>query len=283
MDSIDDSPGANSASEDSTSRAPKQEASASDVPVEDAGAAASSVPSENNEVQAQEPSGGAPVPKEEDAMKPQDPARRALIALAGAAIGTAVLESASAHAKTADGGLAPLKERLPPKRETPIAPPGALSLENLRSHGTACQLCVTQCPNNVLRPSKDPRRWMQPEMAYENGRCRPECTRCSHICPTGAIRPISRPEKASLQIGHAVWNKDLCLPSSQGISCGNCERHCPAGAILMIPRDEKDQNSLRIPLIDTERCIGCGACEHLCPVRPISAIVVHGHEVHKIV
>ncbi|MGX8682351.1 MAG: 4Fe-4S binding protein, partial [Bacteroidales bacterium] len=28
-------------------------------------------------------------------------------------------------------------------------------------------------------------------------------------------------------------------------------------------------------------CIGCGACENLCPSRPISAIHVEGHEVHR--
>ena len=30
-------------------------------------------------------------------------------------------------------------------------------------------------------------------------------------------------------------------------------------------------------------CTGCGACEHLCPVRPLSAIHVEGHEVHKMI
>ena len=36
-----------------------------------------------------------------------------------------------------------------------------------------------------------------------------------------------------------------------------------------------------IPSVNETLCIGCGACEHLCPVRPVSAIQVEGHEVHK--
>lgn len=39
--------------------------------------------------------------------------------------------------------------------------------------------------------------------------------------------------------------------------------------------------SLKIPVVDTERCIGCCACENLCPARPFSAIYVEGHERHR--
>ena len=49
----------------------------------------------------------------------------------------------------------------------------------------------------------------------------------------------------------------------------------------MIPSDPDDDESLLIPSVDTERCIGCGACENLCPARPFSAIYVEGHEVHR--
>ena len=49
----------------------------------------------------------------------------------------------------------------------------------------------------------------------------------------------------------------------------------------MIPVDADAPNGVKIPAIDTERCVGCGACENLCPVRPFSAIYVEGHEVHR--
>ena len=51
----------------------------------------------------------------------------------------------------------------------------------------------------------------------------------------------------------------------------------------MVPSDGDDPNSVRIPAVDTERCIGCGACENLCPARPFSAIYVEGHVVHTVI
>ncbi|MDE5958773.1 MAG: 4Fe-4S binding protein, partial [Muribaculaceae bacterium] len=52
-------------------------------------------------------------------------------------------------------------------------------------------------------------------------------------------------------------------------------------AITMVPSDADNENSPKIPVVDTERCIGCGACENLCPSRPFSAIYVEGHERHR--
>lgn len=124
-------------------------------------------------------------------------------------------------------------------------------------------------------------RLMQPEMSYERGYCRPECNKCSEVCPAGAIRPISIEEKSSTSIGHAVWIKENCIPLTEGHSCGNCARHCPSGAIQMVPSDPDNPDSIQIPVVNEARCIGCGACENLCPARPFSAIYVEGHEVHS--
>lgn len=167
-----------------------------------------------------------------------------------------------------------------PARKTPIVPPGAISLKHMAQHCTGCQLCVSACPNDVLRPSSGLLTLMQPESSYERGYCRPECTRCSEVCPSGAIVPITRAEKTAIQIGHAVWVKENCMPLTDGVECGNCARHCPSGAILMIPSDPADPESVKVPAVNTSRCIGCGACENLCPARPYSAIYVEGNSVH---
>ena len=137
-------------------------------------------------------------------------------------------------------------------------------------------------------------RLMQPEMSYERGYCRPECTKCSDVCPAGAIRPVTVEEKSSVQIGHAVWIKKNCIVFTDGVECGNCARHCPAGAIQMVEirhrhrrrhgaggNPEEEGVPIKIPVINQERCIGCGACENLCPARPFTAIYVEGHEVHS--
>ena len=197
---------------------------------------------------------------------------------------TAIAATASvvkAQEKKLDGGLATIIDKEKPLRKTPIVPPGALSAKNFAKHCTACQLCVQACPNQVLRPSTGLINMMQPEVSYERGYCRPECTKCSEVCPAGAIRPIDKAEKSSIQVGHAVWVEKNCVVNTDQVSCGNCARHCPTGAIQMVPKDANDPKSLKIPAINTERCIGCGACENLCPSRPFSAIYVEGHEVHK--
>ncbi|MDE6085770.1 MAG: 4Fe-4S dicluster domain-containing protein, partial [Muribaculaceae bacterium] len=147
-------------------------------------------------------------------------------------------------------------------------------------HCTGCQLCIAACPNGVLRPSSDPAHFMQPEVSYERGYCRPECTRCSEVCPTGAIHKITREEKTAISVGHAVTVRENCIPLTDGRPCGNCERHCPSGAITMVPSDKNNRDSLKIPVVDPNKCIGCGACENLCPARPLSAIYVEGNNRH---
>lgn len=200
--------------------------------------------------------------------------RRAFVATAAVMTAGAALR---AEEKKVDGGLAEILDKKVPERQTPILPPGALTAKHFTQHCTACQLCVSACPNGVLRPSSDLGRFMQPELSYERGYCRPECTRCSEVCPAGAIKPISREEKASTQVGHAVWIRKNCVVITDDVHCGNCERHCPTGAIQMVPSDESNPRSHKIPVINAERCIGCGACENLCPARPYSAIYVEGH------
>lgn len=188
---------------------------------------------------------------------------------------------AKAQEKKVDGGLAVIENKKIPNRATPIVPPGARGLRHMAAHCTGCQLCVSVCPNDVLRPSIEPATFMQPESSYERGYCRPECTKCSEVCPAGAILEITPADKSAIQIGHAVWVKENCVPLTDGVECGNCARHCPTGAILMIASDSSDPESLKVPAINTERCIGCGACENLCPARPFSAIYVEGHQMHK--
>lgn len=199
-------------------------------------------------------------------------------------LGLAVASTAAALAqekKKVDGGLAAIEDKIAPKRLTPLTPPGSLSAQHFAQHCTACQLCVSTCPNGVLRPSTGLSTFMQPTMSYERGYCRPECTKCGEVCPTGAIKPITRAQKSATQIGHAVWIKKNCVPLTDGVECGNCARHCPTGAITMVPLDPNDEHSLKIPAVNEARCIGCGVCENLCPARPFSAIYVEGHEVHR--
>ena len=210
--------------------------------------------------------------------KPVNTERRAFLAA------TAMAGTSAALAQTkmkVDGGLAVIEDKVAPKRQTPITPPGSVSARHMEKRCTACQLCVSSCPNNVLRPSTELMHFMQPVMSFERGYCHPECTRCSEVCPTGAIKPISREEKTMQHAGHAVWIKENCVVLTDGVSCGNCARHCPTGAIQMV--DYKGPNgTVQVPAVDENKCIGCGACEYLCPARPFSAIYVEGNVNHHI-
>lgn len=213
-----------------------------------------------------------------------DKGKRAFLIGSGVALATTAMAQAK---KKVDGGLAAIEEKKMPERKNPITPPGSISARNMAKHCVACQLCVAECPNQVLRPSNDLLTFMQPVMSYERGYCRPECNRCSQVCPAGAINPITLEQKSSTQVGHAVWTHFLCIPTRDKnddgtpVSCGNCARHCPSGAITMIQLDENDEKSPMVPSINEAKCIGCGACEYVCPARPVSAIHVEGHEDHR--
>ncbi len=204
-----------------------------------------------------------------------DTSKRAFLIGSAVAIGTAAFAQ---EKKKVDGGLAAIEDKVTPVRTVPIVPAGAGSLQHFRTHCTGCQLCVSQCPNDVLRPSTELLHLMQPVMSYERGWCRPECTACSDVCPTGAIRKLLKEEKAVTKKGQAYWISQNCLVVADGISCGNCARHCPAMAIEMVPKRGDATGRLLIPAINETRCIGCGACEYVCPARPLSAIVVEGVE-----
>lgn len=207
-----------------------------------------------------------------------DTSRRSFL-ITAAAVTTAL----AANAK-GDGTLAPVKQKESPVRLTPLVPPGARSIANLKSHCTACQLCIQSCPNNVLKPSTSLDSFMQPVMTYTEGYCRPECTRCSDVCPAGAILPLDEGEKSAVKIGTAVVDPKACISAAYGRNCGLCSRRCPVGAITMV---ETSAGHMR-PVVNESACIGCGACEYNCPVGTVdsisanhSAIHVEGISVHK--
>ncbi len=219
-----------------------------------------------------------PTPKADNIEK-VDSSKRTMLAISTTLLAANALR---AEEKLVDGGLAFIESKKIPKRSGRLVPAGSHSVRNFSKHCTGCQLCVSACPNGVLRPSTGLDNFMQPEMSYERGYCRPECTACSEVCPAGAIERIDRAEKSSTQIGHAVWIEQNCVVLTDGVSCGNCAVHCPVGAISMVEaKDRERYGDRKIPVVDIERCIGCGACENLCPSRPFSAIYVEGHTMHS--
>ncbi len=164
-------------------------------------------------------------------------------------------------------------------RKNAVSPPGSVSLEHFTGNCTACNLCVSACPTQVLQPSFLEYGFlgiMQPHLDNKSGFCNYDCKICSDVCPTGAILSISLEEKKLTQLGKAKFVKDNCVVYTQKTECGACAEHCPTKAVHMIKDGE-----LTAPEVRDEYCIGCGACEYACPTFPYKSIYVEGNEVHQ--
>ncbi|MDO4586204.1 MAG: 4Fe-4S binding protein [Planctomycetia bacterium] len=212
--------------------------------------------------------------KNEVSVQTDESKRTFLIALTTIAA-TSLPKTASVVPHTKDEyGLIPFK------REQPISPPGSLSHENLQQQCTACHLCVSKCPSNVLKPALleyGLQGLLQPRMDFEHGFCNYDCVVCSEVCPNKAITTLSKKEKHRVQPGHVVFIKENCIVHAKETSCGACSEHCPTQAVAMVPY----KDNLTIPLINPDLCVGCGACEYICPARPYRAIYVEGNTIHR--
>lgn len=150
-----------------------------------------------------------------------------------------------------------------------ILPPGAGSATRFASTCTTCLLCVHHCPGKVIVPPTV--RHATVHLDYGRGMCEFNCNACSHVCPTGAIRPLSLEAKKRCRIGMAVFHASRCIAVVQGIHCGACAEHCPTGALRMVQRDGAP---CPVPELNEALCIGCGNCSYPCPVKPIPAMTI---------
>lgn len=194
--------------------------------------------------------------------------------------------SLSSCAEEKSGGI--IKAACDPKA---ISPPGSRSLSEFLNACTGCQLCVSACPGNCLKPAYMEyglKGVMKPRMNYDGGFCQFHCTVCSTICPTGAIKPLEFEEKKVVAVGKAYLDLNHCIPANQKYDCGACAEHCPVAALEMVefkqPVSVPDHCSSCLkcgkvcpknaitytggdtpkPVIDLEKCIGCGKCKDVC-------------------
>lgn len=172
-----------------------------------------------------------------------------------------------------------VKNKIVVPRKHPILPPGSLNAANYEEYCIACQLCVSVCPTQVLKPSlklNNINALLQPEMDFYSAFCNFNCTLCTDVCPTPAIISQSKEEKQLIQIGKSVFIKDNCVVYTQGTDCGACAEHCPTKAVRMLP----DEKGILAPFIDDKICVGCGQCEYACPTIPHKAIYVEPNLIH---
>lgn len=141
---------------------------------------------------------------------------------------------------------------------------------------------MVKCPSQVLKPAGLQYGWdhlLRPYVSYDSSYCNYECTICSEVCPTQAILPLTKDEKATTQVGIAEFFLNRCIVETENTDCGACSEHCPTQAVHM--ELYKEGSTLTVPVVEPHLCIGCGGCESICPVRPHRAIIVKANEVHQ--
>ena len=176
--------------------------------------------------------------------------------------------------------LAEFSEGPVPRKPTlPVMPPGAGSLEKFNNLCTACHLCASACPQNVIGVTLfgyGLSGILQPKLDFSKSYCLYDCTVCTEVCPAGALLPLNTQEKRRSQIGIVHLEKKNCISYVDGEPCTVCTEHCPVKAVYSV-----NYKGVLAPEIKPEICIGCGACEYVCPAVPYKAIYVDGNAVHK--
>jgi ferredoxin len=167
---------------------------------------------------------------------------------------------------------------IPILKKFPVSPPGSKSIQHFTNSCTACNLCVSACPTQVLQPSFLEYGFLgmlQPTMNFKIGFCNFDCVICSQVCPSGAILPVILEKKKTIQLGKVNFIKENCIVVTEKTDCGACAEHCPTKAVTMVPYE-----NIKIPEIKNEYCIGCGACENACPTKPYKSIYIEGNPIH---
>jgi polyferredoxin len=197
-----------------------------------------------------------------------DPGRRELFAAAVASItGVALFHSSPVTVH-------------PPSRL--LRPPGSTD-QSILSACARCGVCMRACPTNFIQPAGTElgleRLWtplLNPDLGY----CDFNCNTCGQVCPVGAIPLLPLEEKQITVIGRAYIDQNRCLAWSDHKTCIVCEEMCPTPKkavhldLMEFTAENGEKQTIKVPIVDRQLCIGCGICEFKCPVMGDAAIRV---------
>lgn len=174
-----------------------------------------------------------------------------------------------------------------------IRPPGA-DLLRFNSLCARCGNCMTACPFHLIHPDFGETGidgLFSPVIHLRGASgcpddmsdyCSQECAKCTQVCPTGALKPLTLLQKHAVPIGLAEIDRTKCIAwkssklpkDDEGRSdCAVCDEYCPYKAVAL-----ESHNGVNCPVVVADKCRGCGACEAGCPgeglairVRPLKA------------
>jgi MauM/NapG family ferredoxin protein len=164
-----------------------------------------------------------------------------------------------------------------------LRPPGAQEEGEFLARCIRCGQCLKVCLTNGLQPvlwEAGLEGLYTPRLVPRLGYCSYGCNLCGQVCPTGAIPALKLADKQALALGVAAFDRNRCIPYSEGADCLVCEEHCPVSpkAITFnlgeVLNSKGEKMLVKLPVVHPDRCIGCGHCEHVCPVGGAAAVRV---------
>lgn len=163
-----------------------------------------------------------------------------------------------------------------PNGRKALRPPGA-DLAKINALCARCGNCMQVCPYELIKPDIGQSGidgLFTPVLKFRSSDpdqeqyCFHDCVKCSQVCPTGALRPISVEEKKKTPIGLAVVDHKKCIAWANNEYCAVCDEYCPFKAVKLVKHGD-----VMCPIVETDKCRGCGACESACPAEPIAIVI----------
>ena len=176
-----------------------------------------------------------------------------------------------------------------------IRPPGAVGEREFLAGCIRCYRCQDACERGAIQFFGQDRGglyhtpYVDPAVVACN-----VCMKCTHVCPTGVLRPMEVEDKDRIDMATVALDVDRCLsykaelryderaanwttnltPSLEAVElpeasdptytrrgpCGECYMVCPVKerAITRKPGE------FFSPVVFEDECIGCGMCEEIC-------------------
>jgi MauM/NapG family ferredoxin protein len=180
-------------------------------------------------------------------------------------------------------GLARTRPKDPVRSGFVIRPPAALREDEFLDRCIRCGECVRVCSTSGqgLQLAGLETGWdglATPVLAPPKGYCEHLCNLCGKACPTGAIPRLTVEEKQTVKMGTAHFDKTRCIPWYYGENCMVCEEHCPIPEKAIRFRESRvttidgRENTVMLPYVVEDSCVGCGICAVRCPVEGLKGI-----------